>query len=150
MKIVVDTNIIFSALLSPDGKISDLLINSHSTFEFFSPMYILDELEKHKLKLKKISGFDESEINFLQRQIFRKVDLIDLEIITETIWEKAVYLTYDVDEFDTPFIALALELKSALWTGDKKLINGLSKKGVDWIFTTDIINKIRNDYDEIK
>ena len=92
-------------------------------------MYILDELEKHKFKIMKLSGFDESEINFLQRQIFRKVDLIDLEIIKEKTWEEAIFLTYDVDEFDTPFIALALELKSVLWTGDKKLINGLSKEG---------------------
>ena len=144
MKIVIDTNIIFSGLLSPNGTISDLLLNSSETFDFYSPSYLLDELENHKKKLLKISGLSERELNILQRNLFKKIDLIDLESIRESTWEKAMELTENVDEFDAPFIALALELKSPLWTGDKKLINGLSKKGVDWILTTDIIIEIRN------
>ena len=144
MKIVIDTNIIFSGLLSPNGTISDLLLNSSETFDFYSPSYILDELENHKKKLLKISGLSESELVILQRNLFKKIDLIDLESIRESTWQKAMGLVENVDEFDAPFIALALELKSPLWTGDKKLINGLSKKGVDWILTTDIITEIRN------
>jgi len=70
--------------------------------------------------------------------------LIDLEAIRESTWEKAMELTKDVDEFDAPFIALALEMESPLWTGDKKLVKGLSKKGIDWILTTDILSEIRN------
>jgi predicted nucleic acid-binding protein len=34
MKIVVDTNIIFSALLNSNGNIGDLLFNSDKDFEF--------------------------------------------------------------------------------------------------------------------
>ena len=144
MKIVVDTNIIFSGLLSPNGIISDLLLNSSETFDFYSPSYLLDELKNHKKKLLKISGLSENELDILQRNLFKKIDLIDLESIRESTWEKAMELTKNVDEFDVPFIALALELKSPLWTGDKKLINGLNKKGVDWILTTEIITEIRN------
>ena len=48
MKIVVDTNIIFSGLLSSNGKISDLLLNSADIFDFYSPSYLLDELENQK------------------------------------------------------------------------------------------------------
>ncbi|MCK9452072.1 MAG: PIN domain-containing protein [Bacteroidales bacterium] len=70
--------------------------------------------------------------------------MIDLEAIRESTWEKAMELTKDVDEFDAPFIALALEMESPLWTGDKKLVKGLSKKGIDWILTTDILSEIRN------
>ena len=145
MKIIVDTNIIFSGLLSPNGTISDLLLNSSNTFDFYSPTYLLDELENHKKKLLKISGLSEKELDFLQRNLFKKVDLIDLESIREITWEKAIELTKNVDEFDAPFIALALEMDSPLWTGDKKLIKGLNKKGVDWILTTEIITKIRNE-----
>lgn len=46
MKIIVDTNIIFSRLLSPNGTISDLLLNSSRILEFYSPTNLLDELEK--------------------------------------------------------------------------------------------------------
>ena len=145
MKIVVDTNIIFSGLLNPSGTISDLLLNSSNTFDFYSPTYLLDELENHKKKLIKISGLSDKELNYLQRNLFKKIDLIDLESIRESTWEKAIELTKEVDEFDAPFLALALELESPLWTGDKKLIKGLSKKGIDWIFTTEIITEIRNE-----
>lgn len=145
MKIVVDTNIIFSGLLSPSGTISDLLLNSSNTFHFYSPTYLLDELENHKKKLIKISGLSDKELNYLQRNLFKKIDLIDLESIRESTWEKAIELTKEVDEFDAPFLALALELESPLWTGDKKLIKGLSKKGIDWIFITEIITEIRNE-----
>ena len=145
MKIVVDTNIIFSGLLSPNGTISDLLLNSSNTFDFYSPTYLLDELENHKKKLLKISGLLENELDFLQRNLFKKIDLIDLESIRVSTWEKAIELTKNVDEFDAPFIALALEMDSPLWTGDKKLIKGLNKKGIDWILTTEIITEIRNE-----
>ena len=145
MKIVVDTNIIFSGLISPNGTISDLLLNSSNAFDFYSPTNLLDELENHKKKLLKISELSEKELDFLQRNLFKKIDLIDLESIRESTWQKAFELTKNVDEFDTPFIALALELDSPLWTGYKKLIKGLNKKGVDWILTTDIITEIRNE-----
>ncbi|MBP2831982.1 PIN domain-containing protein [Aquimarina sp. U1-2] len=144
MKIVVDTNIIFSGLLSTNGKISDLLLNSFDKIDFYSPSFILDELNNHREKLLKLSGLSEKELDFLQLTIFKKVDLIDLESIRASTLEKAYELIKDIDEFDTPFIALAIELESPLWTGDKKLRNGLSKKGIDWILTTDIITKIRD------
>lgn len=144
MKIVVDTNIIFSGLLSPNGTISDLLLNSSAKIEFYSPTFVLGELNDHREKLIKLSGFTKRELDFLQLTIFKKVDLIDLDSIKKSTFEKAYELTKDVDEFDTPFVALALELESPLWTGDKKLRNGLVKKGVDWILTTNIITKIRD------
>jgi len=36
VKIVVDTNIIFSALLNTNNTIGEILINSGDTFEFYS------------------------------------------------------------------------------------------------------------------
>ena len=144
MKIVVDTNIVFSGLLSPNGTISDLLLNSSGMLEFYAPTYLFDELENHKEKLLKLAGYSENEFNFLRMNLFKKIDFIDLESIRESTWEKAIELSKNVDEFDAPFIALALELESPLWTGDKKLIAGLNIKGVDWIFPTEIITEIRN------
>lgn len=53
-------------------------------------------------------------------------------------------LVKDIDEFDVPFIALSLELKSPLWTGDKKLIKGLREKEFDLILDTNMISKLRD------
>lgn len=84
-------------------------------------------------------------MDFQQRILFKKIDLIDVESIQQSTWENAILLTENVDEFDAPFIALAMELNTPLWTGDKKLIKGLTKKGVDWILTTEIISKISDE-----
>lgn len=144
MRIVVDTNIIFSGLLSPNGTISDLLLNSSNIFTFFSPSYVLEELQNHKKKLLEISRLSENSLNILKLHLFKKVDMIDLESIRDSTWEKAMELVKDVDEFDAPFIALALELNCPLCTGDKKLVSGLHKKGIDWIWTTNLMTEIRD------
>lgn len=42
-------------------------------------------------------------------------------------------------------IAISLELSSPLWTCDKKLINGLKEKGIEWVLDTETIKRIRNE-----
>lgn len=51
MIIIVDTNIIFSALLNPEGKISDIIFNTGNSIEFFSPDSAEIELLRHRDKL---------------------------------------------------------------------------------------------------
>jgi predicted nucleic acid-binding protein len=130
VKIVVDTNILFSGILNPNGSISDILLNSQEHFEFYAPTFVLEELENHHKKLMKISGLTESDIVFLKRQLFKHIELIDLENIHQSNWQESMELVKDIDEFDAPFIALSIELEAPLWTGDKKLVKGLSEKGV--------------------
>ncbi|KAB5484212.1 PIN domain-containing protein [Flagellimonas hadalis] len=137
MIVVVDTNIVFSAILSSEGKINDLLLNPGLAFHFYTPTFLIEELEKHHEKLKKISGLKDDDIKFLKRTVFNHIDFIDPEIIRPESWEKGFDLVKDIDENDTPFVALCLDINGSLWTGDKKLSNGLKQKGIDWIWTTD-------------
>jgi len=51
-------------------------------------------------------------------------------------------VTKGIDEDDTPFIALGIELNAKLWTGDKILSKGLAKKGVDLSITTEELKKL--------
>ncbi len=146
MKIVVDTNIVFSALLTPNGKISDLLLNSDSKFDFYSPHSIIEELEKHRAKLCSISGLQPIELEFLNRILFNKIEIIDLGIIGDENWNKAIDLVKPIDEFDAPFVALSLELTASLWTGYKKLKNGLNSIGLDWVLDTNSIKTLREEY----
>jgi predicted nucleic acid-binding protein len=46
MKIVIDTNIIFSALLNTDGIIGEYLLDPNSKFDFYSTEYVLNELDR--------------------------------------------------------------------------------------------------------
>lgn len=144
MNIVVDTNIIFSAILSSKGKIGNLLLNSENRFEFFSTTFLLEELDTHHDKLKKISGINDSDIKYLKRILFNHIEFIDANLIHPDNWQNAYNLVKDIDEKDTPFVALSLEIQAHLWTGDKKLSKTLKHKGVDWILTTSELMTLRS------
>lgn len=143
MKIVVDTNVIFSGILSPKSNISDLLLNSEGIFEFSAPDSMLVELEKHDSKLMRLSGYTVEELDFIKSTLLKKIDLINLEAIRSEIWNQAFELTKEIDEFDTPFVALALEMSAVLWSGDKKLTKGLQKQGFELAIGVDQLLKIR-------
>ena len=81
MKIVVDTNIIFSALLNSDGIIGDLIFNSSKHFEFYSCSYMRFEIQKHWEKLKKISKLSDEQLEVSYAQILTKIKFINEEII---------------------------------------------------------------------
>ena len=136
MKIVVDTNIVFSAIISPNGKISDLILNSDGFYSFVAPDFIIEELDRHRSKLLYISKLQEEELDFLRVSIFSRLEFYSLGQIESDYWEKAFELTSKVDEFDTPFVALSLKLDSKLWTGDLKLKKGLEMAGFKLITDT--------------
>lgn len=129
VRVVVDTNIIFSGILSPKSNISDLLLNSDGAFEFYAPDFMLVELEKHDAKLIKLSGYTAENLDFVKGVLLKKIYLINLEAISPQNWQQALAMTKEIDEFDAPFVALALEMRAYLWSGDKKLMHGLQKQG---------------------
>jgi len=106
MKIVVDTNIAFSAILNTGSRIGDLLLNSESVFEFRSMMYLKEEIENHEEKLMAISGLSKDEITQSTEQIFSCIKFISEEIIPFEVWQKAARLVRDVDMDDIAFVAL--------------------------------------------
>ena len=136
MKVVVDTNIIFSAILNTEGTIADLLL-SDNPFDFYTPSYIWKELSKHEDKLLKILRLDSSEqlqeLKFMTTQNIRFISEFQVKVED---WEKAHKLTIDIDFDDIAFIALTLHLNGILWTGDKKLRTGLARKGFDALINT--------------
>lgn len=51
MKIVVDTNVVLSAILNTDSQIADLLLTSSGTFEFYTCYLLREEIDNHRDKL---------------------------------------------------------------------------------------------------
>ena len=132
MKIIVDTNILFSAMLSNGSPLRQTLNNQD--LEFLAPNFIFLELFKHKEKLLKLSKQSEAEIYLFLNYLLEQVHFISSDLISTQAYSSAYELCKDVDEADTPFVALSLELDTALWTGDKRLKNGLQAKGFQNFF----------------
>ena len=136
MRIVVETNIIFSALINSRSTIPEMIIAPFNDFKFFTSEYLFQELENHKKKLQKASKLTEEEIIKARTELFKYIKIISLELIPQDIWLIAEDLTFSIDPDDTPFVALSIFLDAYLWTGDKNLYAGLKKKGFYNIFCT--------------
>ena len=142
MRIVIDTNIVFSALISSRSMIPEIIIAPYSNFKFYTSDYLFDELEEHKGKLQKSSKLTEKEIERARTELFKYINTISLSIIPQKIWQEAEELTFDIDPDDISFVALSIFLNAYLWTGDKILYNGLKNKGFDKVILTSAIRKM--------
>lgn len=136
MIVIVDSNVVFSAILNSQNKIGQLIINSSNFFRFYSVSLLKAEIEHHKEKLLSISGFTNQQYQNSYQQIIRRINFVDDILIPDDVIDDAIKLVADIDENDILFVALTNHLKAKLWTGDKKLISGLKLKGYTKILTT--------------
>ncbi len=133
MKVIIDTNIFFSALLREDNKFRNiLLLNSEDSF--YTCHLLMAELFKYKEKIIKFSRMDEAEVFEVFYELLKKVDLFNETYISKESLLQAYELCKDIDLKDLPFIALTIELDGLLWTGDTKLKKVLIKKGFNRFF----------------
>ncbi|MFN4255596.1 MAG: PIN domain-containing protein [Saprospiraceae bacterium] len=143
MKFVVDTNILFSAVLNTQGKIGDLLMNSHGIFDFCACDTLRNELRKHRQKLLDLSQLSEDQLEQSVYQITSCLNFTNEALIPFEIWMKAVSLVREIDMNDVAFVALAEFLNARLWTGDRELMKGLAKIGYTNFITTDELHTLR-------
>lgn len=101
-------------LLDPDKKIS-----------FYAPNLLRVEIQRYQQKLSSSSKLEPHKLEEASTKIMDNISFISEDIISENAWQEAFKLVGHIDENDTPFIALALDLQCRLWTGDKKLTKGL-------------------------
>ncbi|MBC8319283.1 MAG: DNA-binding protein [Bacteroidetes bacterium] len=122
-KIIVDTNIVFSALLNVNSRIGQILINGKNHFDFYSPEYVRTEIFKHKQKIKSIGKLTDNEFLETYSLILKNITILNHSIIPTEIYRTAELMCQDIDIDDTIFVAVSDFTKGILWTGDLKLIN---------------------------
>ena len=144
MKIVIDANIVFSGILNSNGKIGDLLINSYPFFSFIAPDFLRTEIYNHYDKLLKISNLTLKQLLEAEYHIYKSITFVSEEQVSEESWLFANELVSSIDPKDIIYIAFAQQFDCKLWTGDKKLINGLAQKKYHNILTTDDLFLIKN------
>ncbi|MDO9579036.1 MAG: PIN domain-containing protein [Bacteroidales bacterium] len=143
MRIIVDANIVFSAILNTNSKIADLLLNSKGTFAFLAPDFLQTELRKYHSKISKMSMLSISEIEKIENKITKPIDFMSGIHIPEIKWTLAENMVKDIDIKDTPYVAFSLFYKCKIWSGDKVLRNGLENKGYKNVISTEELFEIR-------
>lgn len=143
MRIVIDTNIAFSAILNTNSKIARIILQPKNKFNFYSTEQLLNEIEEHKEKLKDIGNYTDYDLNRIIKLITNRIRIINIKLVSKETYKHAESLTFDIDIDDTEFIALTQHVHGKFWSGDKELQKGLIKKGWNKFISTDELhNKI--------
>lgn len=132
MKIILDTNIIFSALLHKENKFKDIILN-RDDLSFYTCNFLILEIFKYKEKIVKSSNSKDDVLNILSL-LLHNISFFNQDLVSIDSRQNAFDLCKGIDEKDIPFVALALELDGLLWTGDKRLISGLLNRGFNNFF----------------
>ena len=115
MELVIDTNIVFSAIVRDSGT-RVLLLNSN--FILYSPEGLISELEEHREEIRLKSGLSEEKYNELMAILLSRIKLEPKEYILPFLKEA---FDFSPDKDDSPFLALCLARRIPLWSNDKAL-----------------------------
>lgn len=122
---VVDANVLISILIS--GKSSYKLILTY--LDLFTPDFALEEIEKYKSVIFEKSKLNSDELRQFTFHVFNQIAVVPSFVISDEAILKATELAHDIDIKDASYLALSIQLDLVLLTRDKKLIQGLKRKG---------------------
>ena len=134
-KIILDTNVIISALIK-SGITREIILKD--SFEFLTPAYTLTEIYRYKKLICKKSKISFKEFDELVNKLFRYIRVLNPASYFSYL-KKASKLIDDVD--DISFIATALALNCSIWSDDKHF----QKQKEIKVFTTKQIKELINE-----
>ncbi len=96
MKVVLDSNILFSALIK-NSVTRKIILECEGYFLF--PSYIFEELEKHKTELLAKSGLSLKQFNTILGLLLQKVFIVPSDVLLQ-YREEAYELVKNIDPDD--------------------------------------------------
>ena len=138
MRLIVDANILFSALIR-DGITRKLICNP--SLSLYAPSTIMEEFLEHIEELKEKT---EGDINTITDKVEELINL-NIHKVPENSFlgfiSQATNISPDPD--DVAYIALALKLKCAIWSNDRRLRE--NQTSIKIYTTKDILDMIEED-----
>ncbi len=115
MKVIVDTNILISALIKNSTTRKIIM---ESGLRFYYPSIAMQEIEKYKTIILEKSGLSNRSYHEILEAILNYIILVPQEIITPFVKE-AERIMGNIDKKDVIFIALALAISNnGIWSED--------------------------------
>ena len=133
-KLILDTNIIISALLK-DSITRDIIF--HFSGELYFVSFSKEEIQKYEEYLCIKTKKDKEELNKIFKNLLNKLRIIDDNIVNTKI-DEASKIMDKIDADDTPFIAAALAIEADIWSDDKHF----EKQNIIKVWKTSEIYKI--------
>jgi len=113
MRLVVDTNVLISALIRK-GETRRILLDFR--FDFVTPAYTISEIRKYKDEICEKAGIDSVEFEYSLEILFRYVKIINPEFYSSYLEEASGLIK---DSKDVPFLACALAFQCGIWSNDR-------------------------------
>ncbi len=132
MQIVIDANIIISILIKP-GKPIEVVFNDN--LKIFAPELLLKELENNKPTILEKSLLNKEDIDNLFEILKQRIKFIPEK---DFISYREEALQICPDKKDVEYFALALKLKSPIWSNEK----GLKKQNIIEVYATHELIKL--------
>ncbi len=130
LKVVVDANVLVSAIFSPEGPVADVFFEAYGRVELLTPEFIHEEMLAHAGRIAHERGTQVERIEAAVNKMLSRMRTVPLEMIPKTSRKQADALALDIDPKDVAYVALALSQEAVIWTLDRKLANGLARKDV--------------------
>lgn len=90
MKVVVDSNIIFSAILNSSSKIGQILTLGGKFFDFYSVDLLKIEIARHRDKLVKLSKLSVDQVETNIDLLCSRIKFVDTIILSNEQIESAL------------------------------------------------------------
>jgi len=142
MNILVDTNILFSVIVTPKGKVASTIESIKNNHTIFISDFSFEELSKHKSKLIRLSKLSEIEVDKTTYFFEKNFNVVSSDLFPSDIIIESFELVKDVDVNDLPIVAASLFTKSILFTGDKKLYDALKLKNFKAVYNATELREI--------
>jgi len=136
LKLVIDANILFAALIK-GGLTAELIISD--VLQLFAPEFLLEEFSKYQDQILEKTHRSKENFQTFVHILKEYITFIPQKNISPFL-EKAK--TFSPDSKDSVYLALALALKSAVWSNDKKLKE--EQNHVKVLSTEDLIKNINS------
>ncbi len=117
MELVVDSNIIISALIR-DSLTRKIILDSNH--RFYAPEFLRTEIEKYEDLIKEKFNLKESEVETLLNIVLVEIEILPIESYEDKL-DKAEDLIGNEDIKDVPFLAVALHKGYEIWSDDQDL-----------------------------
>lgn len=115
MKLVIDSNVVISALVK-ESVTREIILDSK--YEFISPDYLISEIERHKELIKEKSGLSERNLEAVLHLLLGEVEILPREEYEFSLKE-AENILGEVDPKDVPFLACGVAKNCPIWSDDK-------------------------------
>lgn len=136
MIVVVDTNIVFSALLSKGNKFARHLFETKNNW--VTPAYLFYEVFNHKDRIVNKSKLTVEEFQEHFLLLFSHIDIINVQKVSTRSFFLAHKFLNDKDPFDIPFFALAIEMNAKIWTMDNNFRQGVLNSKLSGLYEPEL------------